>query len=210
MCCTWLDNLPRLWRAQSKHPAYFTQFRSQMQAMGIEWAKEVPTLEIEPIDPAFREVWNRVNGGGHSVPSFVSFPESPAEPTPEPKSSPEPEPLSRLLSAERQRRQAYQALGLSGPAEDCLKRIRLLTIASFFCFDPPPREAAPLPRLTFPSWCEGVRRLWRLEDAARQDFSALAQNSEGDPLRQALEQCARLCETTCRRLWNMMLNCVPN
>ena len=167
-------------------------------------------MEIEPIDPAFREVWNRVNGGGHSVPSFISFPECPAEPAPEPKPSPEPDALSRLLSAERQRRQAYQYLGLSGPAEDCLKRIRLIATARFFCFDPSPREAAPLPQLTFPSWNEGVRRLWRLEDAARQDFSALAQNSEGDPLRQALEQCAHLCETTCRRLWNMMLNCVPN
>lgn len=171
-------------------------------------------MEIEPIDPAFREVWDRVNGGSRSVPSFVSFPDPPAGaapgPNPDPTPNPEPEPLSRLLSLERQRRQAYQSLGLSGPAEDCLKRIRLISTARFFCFDPPAGEAASLPRLAFPSRREGLRRLWRLEDAARRDFSALAQAGGDAPLRQAMEQCAALCETTCRRLWNLVLNSASN
>lgn len=155
-------------------------------------------MEIEPIDPAFRRVWSRVNGGSPSIPPFVSFPA--------PESTAEPAPLSRQLQAERQRRQAYQRMGLAGPAEDCLRRIRLLSTARFFCFDPPFGTGAPLPRLSFPTWCQGVRSLWQMEDAARQDYLTLAQDSESDPLRQTLEQCAGLCQTTRQRLWQMVLN----
>lgn len=173
-----------------------------MQYAGIEWTKEVPTLEIEPIDPAFRRVWSRVNGGGPSVPSFVSFP--PPEAAPEADTSSAP--LSRLLRAERQRRQAYQRMGLAGSAGDCLKRTQLLSTARFFCFDPPFVEGPPLPRLAFPTWCQGVRSLWKLEDEARQDYLTLARDCESDPLRQALEQCAGLCQTTRQRLWQMVLN----
>lgn len=159
-------------------------------------------MEIEPIDPAFRRVWSRVNGGGPSVPSFVSFP--PPEAAPEANTASAP--LSRQLRAERQRRQAYRRMGLAGPAGDCLSRIRLLSTARFFCFDPPFGEGAPLPRLDFPTWCQGVRSLWQMEDAARQDYLALAQDCESEPLRQALEQCAGLCQTTRQRLWQMVLN----
>lgn len=171
-----------------------------MQYAGIEWTKEVPTLEIEPIDPAFRRVWSRVSSGGPSVPPFVSFP----SPEAGPDANAESAPLSRQLRGERQRRQAYLRMGLAGPAGDCLERLRLLTAARFFCYDAPSREDGPLPQLTFPSWCQGVRSLWLLEDAARGEYLSLAEAAGSEPLRQALERCAGLCRTTQERLWRMV------
>lgn len=151
-------------------------------------------MEIKPIDPEFVRVWSRVKGEP-SAPGPV--------PAPQQDSGEWGEFLTGKIRAELHRWQDYCALGLAGPAQDSRSRVKKLSAAWFF------RSGERyLPRVSglptrYPNRLEGVRRLYQSEQLSEQDYRQAGEACGDDELRPVFEACARSCQETRRRLWQL-------
>ena len=148
-------------------------------------------MEIQPTDPEFVRVWNRVKGENGA-------------PAPAQASGEWEEFLTGKIRAELQRRRDYLALGLSAPARDSLARAKKLSAAWFF------RSGTRYLPLTgghpnrYPNRPEAIRQLYQGERLSEQDYLRAKETCSEEELQLVFDACADACRATCRTLWKIV------
>lgn len=152
-------------------------------------------LEIQPVDPEFVRVWNRVKP---SPSPAGAQPEVPA------REDSWGEFLTGKIRSELQRARDYRALGLVRPERESMARAKKLSAAWFFRSG---ERYLPLgwgKANRYPGPGAAIRQLYQGEQLSEQDYLRAGAACEDDTLRQVFDFCARGCQKARQALWDVV------